>query len=143
MRPYWTSSGRQVVPPKGRVPRSLGQALPGSQRLVPNPHLLPPGYSPSSRVFPPICCNYFFRVGGIMKSGVGMNSWVPIYTRSRVKSPLVGTARFRVPRCMVVSVLSSCVFMGSTRSGSYFQGVNSLNMQATLRRFDPKDPSRF
>ena len=38
-------------------------------------------------------------------------------------------------------VLTSCLFMGSTRSGSYFAGVKSPKTLATRQEFDPKDVS--
>ena len=47
----------------------------------------------------------------------------------------------RIVALMALFVVKSCLFMSLTRSGSYLRGVNSPNMQANPRNFDPKDVS--
>ena len=67
---------------------SLGKT--SSQKLVPIPGLLPPGYSSLSCVF-----QGFLPPGEILKSGVGMTFWVPKKRRGpRLLSTRVRKVRF-------------------------------------------------
>ena len=71
MRPYQTSSFRQVVPPQKEDSGWRGfWPCPSSPKLIPTPQFLPPGYS----LFP---CVFAVR-GEILKLGVGITFGVPV-----------------------------------------------------------------